>query len=441
MAKASIEECACDHTTCRAITLDPAPLPRRLLDCSDPHRVHIIETDGKARGRYIVLSYVWGGPQPHRTTTSNLSSYIRDGIDSVLLPQTIQDAIHVARALSIPLLWFDSLCIIQDSAEDKHRELASMRNVYRHAYITIDVSRATGVTQGFLQDCRAIESEVALPFICPSNLRGSRTRVTGSEVPIGKVYLAGSKSHSADTIPTDGGRLQRASETGQRGWCLQETLLSARSLIFTSETLQLRCQTRTQNVGGAAHDGQYDLSRLPDVILLPVRQIERGSDGWREIHRRWYRIVEDYSSRSLTEPTDKLVACAAIAEMFAPFLGPDYIAGLWRHTLIRDLLWFGTGGDGPPQDPQQDDHPPSWLWASYDGRVQYSSCASASESVVRPLAEVLACTVEPQDDQLPYGPATPGGVLVLRALLCPCRCYCDHTGALRDLRVEVEIST
>ena len=189
LAKACIEECAREHKACRAITLDPALLPRRLINCSDPRRVRIVEIDGSTSGRYVALSYVWGGPQPHRTTRKNLASYKRDGIDPAILPQTIQDAIRVTRALGILFLWIDSLCIIQDSDEDKHRELASMRDVYRYAYVTIDAARTAMVTEGFLHDCRPLSVDATLPFICPSECEDSWVVVANPVTEVGKVYL------------------------------------------------------------------------------------------------------------------------------------------------------------------------------------------------------------------------------------------------------------
>ena len=38
------------------------------------------------------------------------------------LSQTFRDAIEVAKAMSIPYLWTDALCTIQDSKQDKLEE-------------------------------------------------------------------------------------------------------------------------------------------------------------------------------------------------------------------------------------------------------------------------------------------------------------------------------
>ncbi|KAH9892430.1 hypothetical protein C8Q73DRAFT_697985 [Cubamyces lactineus] len=64
-------------------------------------------------------------------------------------------------------MWVDSLSIVQDSQEDKHRELRGMRDIYRHAYFTIDTLAAKTVGAGFLPDRRPLKPVATLPFICP----------------------------------------------------------------------------------------------------------------------------------------------------------------------------------------------------------------------------------------------------------------------------------
>ncbi len=67
----------------------------------------------------------------------------------------------------------------------------------------------------------------------------------------------------------------------------------------------------------------------------------------------WIDIVEDYSLRMASDESDKLVACAAIAEQFHRVLRCDYLAGLWRsHTLLIHLLWHANTNEtdsGPIQ--------------------------------------------------------------------------------------------
>lgn len=129
--------------------------------------MRLVSTEG-GYGRYLALSYVWGEPQPHQTTTSNVSVYT-DGIDASLLPRTLRDVIRVTHTLGFQYLWVDSLCIIQDKDKDKVHEIGCMHLVYRYAHLTIIAANAQKVSDGFLKDRMAEDVvQITLPFLCPS---------------------------------------------------------------------------------------------------------------------------------------------------------------------------------------------------------------------------------------------------------------------------------
>ncbi|KAI0334644.1 HET-domain-containing protein [Cubamyces sp. BRFM 1775] len=246
LAKAQIVECVNNHSHCQAVTPYPigsTPLPSRLIDCSHALSPRLVETSCHSlREPYVALSYVWGMAQPHRTTKDNLTSYISPGINYAALPRTIRDAIYVTRTLGLRLIWIDGLCIIQDSQEDMDRELARMRDVYRYAYITIDAACATSVSKGFLHNQRPLDPDHILSFICP----GRTANELGDNAQVGMMYLAppdfdnvyGSALSDLVTkadLPGDGH--PPTTFTAARAWCLQEVLMSIRSLVFTSETV------------------------------------------------------------------------------------------------------------------------------------------------------------------------------------------------------------
>ncbi|KAH9885573.1 heterokaryon incompatibility protein-domain-containing protein [Cubamyces lactineus] len=426
LAKTCVEDCVRDHPKCQAITPYPvghAPLPTRLIDCSNPDCLRLLETNPGMRGTYVALSYVWGEDQPHRTTEANLSLY-KVRIDPATLPQTILDAIHVTRALRISLLWIDGLCIVQDSEKDMHHELARMRHVYRHAFVTIDASSAARVSEGFLQD-RELHPmpDAVLPFICPPS---NPAEPSAKEAQVGMIYVVPARTvyitRPEGALPGENAR----SRTLQRGWCLQETLLSTRLLVFTSKTLQLRCHTKTRNVGGALHhEGSREAPRLPDAVFHPDRHVTRGSGKWIDIHRRWQKIVQDYTRRELSNPSDKLVAISALAEMFTPALGPRYLAGLWHQSLSQDLLWHSCSvlSSSRPREYRG----PSWSWASTNTSVY---CHEYREKY--PCAEVVECTVTLQNQQLLFGAVT-GASLILRSSLLQCRWFLDEDTHARRL--------
>ncbi|KAI0656704.1 heterokaryon incompatibility protein-domain-containing protein [Cubamyces menziesii] len=435
LAKACVEQCARDHERCRTIT-PPSPgstsPPSRIIDCSNPFCLRIVETGSSTWSEpYIALSYVWGDDQPHRTTKDNLVSYTKHGIDYLTLPQTIRDAVRVTRALGARFLWVDSLCIIQDSQEDKHRELARMRDVYRHAYLTIDAASARSVNEGFLQDQRPLDPEHTLPFVCPCDSKSMHLSPETEEA-IGEIYLT--SRHYYHEAPMDlrtradkPGELPQ-SYTARRAWCLQETLLSTRSLVFTSETMQLRCHSQTQNVGGASHDPEFDLPRLPDTVFQSQIAPD-DSDEWRDIRKSWCTIVEDYSNRSLSYPSDKLIAFAGLAELYARTLCSDYLAGLWRSTLLLDLLWQRRPGASTLRCVRY--RAPSWSWSCIDGPVTFFTYQVGNNTEA--LAEVVECSTPLQDESLPFGPVDAGS-LIIRATCFQYRRRAGTDGYYRGVR-------
>jgi len=77
-----------------------------------------------------------------------------------------------------------------------------------------------------------------------------------------------------------------------------------------------------------------------------------------EFYQIWELLVILYSLGQLTCQDDKLPALAAAAQKFNTRFGDEYLAGLWRSTLPRGLLWqvFKRA----PQLPAPKYQAPSW---------------------------------------------------------------------------------
>ncbi|EIW85711.1 HET-domain-containing protein, partial [Coniophora puteana RWD-64-598 SS2] len=406
-----MQDCLRTHD-CPALQ-DALPfLPTRVIDCSDPSHPRLF-VSGHAPGRYIALSYVWGEPQPYSTTSSNIASYVQH-IDTQFLPQTIKDAIIITNMLGIRYLWADTLCIIQDSDEDKVHELGHMKNIYRDSYLTIVVASANRVSEGFLHrredTLRLNRADFTLPVVLPEG------RGTGS-VSFSPMYM-----EIDNPVTMDDTWYEPLKEpVHQRAWCMQELFLSPRSLVFASHTLQYQCQKGARNIGGADNeywtDDRIPWSRPPPISGIP--QDVKTIDDLDNIYGAWKTIVHSYTRRSISVPGDKLVALAALAEYFHAIVQAPYLAGVWQNTLLMDLLWAHVHTTGPWPRPSKY-RAPSWSWTAIDGLVAYyDGCAKGCLVSVAPktmhafVAQVVLCETALQDATLPFG-AVSGGVLVLR---------------------------
>lgn len=66
------------------------------------------------------------------------------------LPCTFAEAVKVTQKVRARYLWIDSLCIIQDSPDDRNYEALHMCDVYRNCMLCIAAGAASNSTEGLL---------------------------------------------------------------------------------------------------------------------------------------------------------------------------------------------------------------------------------------------------------------------------------------------------
>jgi hypothetical protein len=322
MAFKWFETCIKEHTTLcpKLITeMGAPPLPCRVLDveaCASQD-VKLVETDG-LRGHYACLSHCWGGEQPLKTTMEpdTLTEH-REKIKWEILPKTFQDAVIVARKFGIQYLWIDSLCIIQDSSKDWQVQSALMGEIYRHAVMTIAGSASSGPRQGLFRT--ADDVHLDQPFPVTENLEGSHK--FRSRVPL---------SHNASELPLL-----------HRGWVLQERLLSSRYLHFGQNELIWECMEHlTCECGNLSLKDPYRYKWLEPKNRLHPESLKLLNRFLPEtLPAAWRATVVDYSRMELSHPEDLFPAISGIAKSIKEVTGWEYVAGLWKETLITDLVW------------------------------------------------------------------------------------------------------
>ncbi|EIW52289.1 HET-domain-containing protein, partial [Trametes versicolor FP-101664 SS1] len=407
LARQHIDRCVDTHVHCKSAAESPSPrLPTRLVDCTDLARPRLVSTTGGC-GEFLALSYVWGEDQVHKTTSANISTYTQC-IPPDRLPPTIRDAIYVTHMLGFRWLWVDSLCIIQDSDDDKLHEIGHMHHIYRYAHLTIIAASAKGVSEGFLQERP------------PSHVPGLDRTGSAAQSRVDTMYAVSSSSELCH-----GWYKYEFGHMATRAWCMQEYLLSPRALIFTPTTVMFRCISATQAVGNSLYHWVSDREpRIPKSLFLPHTATAAPTpEKWRDIHNAWTEVVEDYTRRTASVESDKLVACAAVAEQFHRALGSDYLAGLWRSdALLAHLLWSvdlqNTDRLRYPHTRPAAYRAPSWSWAAIEGLTshRYPRDLSLRDPQTVALAEVAECSVTLEDPALSFGRVT-DGVLVLRGTL------------------------
>lgn len=102
--------------------------------------------------QYTALSYCWGPGAVDqlsllRTTTETVAEFAKE-LPAEQLPATLADAIKITRALAIPYIWIDELCIVQDDDRDWQREAAAMDRVYSGSQLTIAASESPHSSMG-----------------------------------------------------------------------------------------------------------------------------------------------------------------------------------------------------------------------------------------------------------------------------------------------------
>lgn len=299
--------------------------------------------------KYIALSYCWGKTKQVMLSKANIKDFTEKGIDAGTLPKTIEDSITATRKLGIKYLWIDSLCIIQDSKEDKDKEIVGMANIYKNATMTISAASAEDCGQGFLEDRTDVklrlDKSLCLPFLSPAD------EETQAREVIDWVYLC--------PDPYMGHKVKLFSEEyiNTRAWTYQESTLAPRLVIFGSGPPQWHCKERWRipglDINPALLPNPQPTSGVMKITIedgsisadQTLRYVDRPAppDDDIGLWLTWLPVLENYSQRSLSFQTDKLAALSALAAEHQSSEEGTYAAGLWRSSLPRGLLWRRSG--------------------------------------------------------------------------------------------------
>jgi hypothetical protein len=357
-----------EHEVCRRTGTPPS----RLIDVHQS-KTRLVDIETVYDPTWAALSYCWGGPQEAETTHLNIRDRYREIVVEDL-PLTIRDAIHVCRQMNIPYLWVDSLCIIQTNdyprvgESDKDRELRKMAGIFSGSVLTISASCASSAKEGFLHDRLAWPPGFAIPV-----------RVND------KYDIAQVIKHPEGTF--DKFELE---PVDSRAWIFQEQALSNRTLNFRTRTMHWKCKYES-------------ICFSQDMYSLPLFYMPRCNPGY-----HWYDLIEEYSGRDLSVVQDRPIAVAAVAESYANqsngVTTSDYVAGLWRPSLVNDLLWSVDDREETTIKLEG----PSWSWTTIPRRVGFTFYHDLIR--LNSTVTIISTEVDLADPNLVFGAAKSGRI-------------------------------
>ena len=283
---------------------------------------------------------------PLRLLKENMSSMMR-GIHLSDLPKTFRDALVVTRALGQRYIWIDSLCIIQDSAEDWSRESIKMHEIYLYSVCNISGTASRGSSTGLFYP-----------------------RSTDALHPLQLYVMYEGVMQWCYVDNPMRWRLEvEVAPLHQRAWVLQERILSPGNLLFGAKQVLWECRTIiASEVFPKLVPSRYYMRRTKQELSQGLFA-SSPSDVNVDRSNTWENLLLNYTRCDITFVTDKLVAIGGLAAWFGKGSGDTYLAGMWKENLLWDLVWYCEARG----EREKVYTAPSWSWASVgDGTLNVS---------------------------------------------------------------------
>jgi len=398
----------CDIVHNHIVTPTPEPRPSlpglRLIDVQNRCIV-----SGDPRLRYAALSYTWGLHEQYCLVQDNVAVLSEAGSLTKFaesLGQVVHDAITVCTNLKIPFLWIDSLCIVQDDANDKSTQIQHMDEVYASSYVTLVVAGQNRFTSSTLNsgDAAASIPRVSKPATC------APPRFTLD----GVTYAV--RRGDPDTLQELG---LEGSPWSSRGWTFQEFVLSHRVLVFADEEAFFYCNNGllAESVYLAEEPRKSIQWRHMPFLSLCGSLHKSNQQSTLEaltIERRilqyvgsYLELVKFYMRRVLKFDHDVLNAFSGIIASSTNSLG-RFHWGLPTALFARSLLLrVYRVPSWPVPSPRQEF--PSWSWLGWKHKSPHAVQdiphipAHDSSNTFRPLIHIYACD-ESGSTALLFGP-------------------------------------
>jgi hypothetical protein len=347
-AKQWLQTCLHSHAKCQdfhtSTVLDPHQRPTRVLEITAKGIRLRCDMQNQSFD-YLVLSYMWGTnhTQQLRLLQSNLGAFQEEVPRGKFEASDIyKEAVRVTLVLGYRYLWIDSLCIMQDSTSDWDLEARRMAIVYGNSVCNLAFLFPPNTP------CKATARDDPRVWN-PCILRPATADGLGVYIEHLNPELRGDFQN--DEKATDW-LVQRNWPLFGRAWTFQEYLLSPRTLLLGGKNMMFQCsQLFYDELLGP-------IAEPPSSTSLSKQGKDRGKARYfpPSIHSLnkaesfseldvlsfmldWQNTLNEYRSRSLSFPKDRIPAFAGIASACSTLAQVTYLAGLWAESLPTCLLW------------------------------------------------------------------------------------------------------
>jgi hypothetical protein len=362
------------------------------------------------------------------TTRSNYKNQL-SGIPRATLPRSFQEAMIATRKLGFEYIWIDSICIIQGpDKEDWKQEALLMSEVYSNAIITLSILHSDNANGGAFNQRDSSD----LIHLFDVTFQESTFPLYAHAIPDERNVIGTKLSWGVGN--TTGYPLL------SRAWCFQERLVAPRVLFFSYDEVIWSCHTgmvfeADRFPPTERHGWPLETHRSLSTMFerrggWPNTDNSTNLGPWKPWKGVWNLLREVYTTLHLSYPGDRLPAIAAIAQHFSRHDPQDqYIGGLWKSTLITDLLWIPSRTINYCSFPEY--VAPTWSWVSCPASHRHP-VAEVTHQIV---ATVVDVALDYEVEANVFSRVT-GGQLIVRgpALRAQCRRMSD---SLSDHKLEI----
>ncbi|KAH7092559.1 heterokaryon incompatibility protein-domain-containing protein [Paraphoma chrysanthemicola] len=253
---------------------------------------------------YAALSYVWGADRETSLVAlkRNIEELrVKGSLSDAILPRTIADAIKVCEQLEQEYLWVDRLCVIQDDAKDKARQIGMMGKIFSSAGLVIAAAHGDSMNSGIPgvgHPRRARQQTVPLPGLTVTNVVRGRV-----EEPL-EVWRT-------------------------RGWKYQEAVLARRLLLFYETRVVYEGVQYTES------EDRFDRVAFPQYRIFYETPSATGNP-WSIFD--YARHVQNYAARSLPFQIDTYAAFNGITQALFGQKSTHFALPLLHFN--RALRWY-----------------------------------------------------------------------------------------------------